>query len=114
VGNVGHIQFSDYPGRHEPGTGELDIYQLFTLITALPYRVGQDASIARAVLLQIVSAGEPSRRTENLPQLVLTPTGALRNAPESPSVPRLGRPTRDAHRSACPLGNATQVGYHPP
>jgi hydroxypyruvate isomerase len=37
VGKVGHIQFSDYPGRHEPGTGELDIPRLFAVINALPY-----------------------------------------------------------------------------
>lgn len=34
---IGHIQFSDYPGRHEPGTGELDMAQLFALIERLPY-----------------------------------------------------------------------------
>jgi hydroxypyruvate isomerase len=37
IGRVGHIQFSDYPGRHEPGTGELDIARLFNTIATLPY-----------------------------------------------------------------------------
>jgi hydroxypyruvate isomerase len=34
---IGHIQFSDYPGRHEPGTGELDMRKLFASIERLPY-----------------------------------------------------------------------------
>jgi len=38
LGCIGHIQFSDYPGRHEPGTGEMDMTQLFQLIERLPYR----------------------------------------------------------------------------
>jgi hydroxypyruvate isomerase len=37
VATIGHIQFSDYPGRHEPGTGELDMARLFALIDKLPY-----------------------------------------------------------------------------
>jgi hydroxypyruvate isomerase len=37
IGRIGHIQFSDYPGRHQPGSGELDIAQLFALIEELPY-----------------------------------------------------------------------------
>jgi len=37
IASIGHIQFSDYPGRHEPGSGELDIASLFTTIAALPY-----------------------------------------------------------------------------
>jgi len=35
---IGHIQFADYPGRHEPGTGELDFPQLFALLDAGPYQ----------------------------------------------------------------------------
>lgn len=37
IARIGHIQFSDYPGRHEPGTGELDMARLFALIDGLPY-----------------------------------------------------------------------------
>jgi hydroxypyruvate isomerase len=37
IGRIGHIQFSDYPGRHEPGTGELDMARLFRTIAVLPY-----------------------------------------------------------------------------
>jgi hydroxypyruvate isomerase len=34
---IGHIQFADHPGRHEPGTGEIDFAHLFELIDALGY-----------------------------------------------------------------------------
>ena len=37
IAAIGHIQFSDYPGRHEPGSGELDMDTLFRTIAALPY-----------------------------------------------------------------------------
>lgn len=37
IASIGHIQFSDYPGRHEPGSGEIDIDKLFTTVAALPY-----------------------------------------------------------------------------
>ncbi len=37
VGRIGHIQFADYPGRGEPGSGELDFGKLFALIDALRY-----------------------------------------------------------------------------
>jgi len=34
---IGHIQFADNPGRHEPGTGELNFQFLFGLIDRLGY-----------------------------------------------------------------------------
>ncbi|MBB5372690.1 hydroxypyruvate isomerase family protein [Acidocella aromatica] len=34
---IGHIQFSDYPGRGAPGTGELNFPRLFRAIRNLPY-----------------------------------------------------------------------------
>ena len=34
---VGHIQFADAPGRHEPGTGEIDFATLFALLDELGY-----------------------------------------------------------------------------
>jgi hydroxypyruvate isomerase len=34
---IGHIQFADNPGRHEPGTGELNFEFLFGLIDRLGY-----------------------------------------------------------------------------
>lgn len=34
---IGHIQIADYPGRHQPGTGELDINKLLKMIEASPY-----------------------------------------------------------------------------
>ncbi len=34
---IGHMQLADVPGRHEPGTGEIDYRALFTLIDELGY-----------------------------------------------------------------------------
>jgi hydroxypyruvate isomerase len=35
---IGHVQFSDNPGRHEPGTGEIDFPFLFDRLDSLGYR----------------------------------------------------------------------------
>ena len=37
IDQIAHIQFADNPGRHEPGTGELNFPFLFTLIDDLDY-----------------------------------------------------------------------------
>jgi hydroxypyruvate isomerase len=34
---IGHMQFADVPGRHEPGTGEIDFPELFGLVDRLGY-----------------------------------------------------------------------------
>ena len=34
---IGHIQFADAPGRHEPGTGEIDFPKLFAHVDAIGY-----------------------------------------------------------------------------
>ncbi len=34
---IRHMQLADVPGRHEPGTGDIDFGALFTLIDALGY-----------------------------------------------------------------------------
>ena len=34
---IGHVQFADAPGRHEPGTGEIDFARLFALLDELGY-----------------------------------------------------------------------------
>ena len=36
-GAIGHIQFSDFPGRHEPGSGDMDMAALFQTISASDY-----------------------------------------------------------------------------
>ena len=35
---IGHMQIADVPGRHEPGTGEIDFPRLFELIDRLGYQ----------------------------------------------------------------------------
>jgi hydroxypyruvate isomerase len=35
---IGHIQIADHPGRHEPGTGEIDFRALFGRLSARGYR----------------------------------------------------------------------------
>jgi hydroxypyruvate isomerase len=35
--HIAHIQFADSPGRHEPGTGDIDFAKTFTAIDALGY-----------------------------------------------------------------------------
>jgi len=37
IGRIGHIQFADSPGRHEPGTGELRFSFIFEAIAASGY-----------------------------------------------------------------------------
>jgi hydroxypyruvate isomerase len=34
---IGHIQFADYPGRHEPGTGQIDFNRLTATIQSSSY-----------------------------------------------------------------------------
>jgi hydroxypyruvate isomerase len=38
IRSIGHFQFADVPGRHEPGSGTLDFAALFRLIEDLGYR----------------------------------------------------------------------------
>ena len=37
IGRIGHFQVADNPGRHEPGTGEINYDYLFRLIDRLGY-----------------------------------------------------------------------------
>ena len=52
IGRIGHIQFADAPGRHEPGTGDIDFAAAFATIDALGY----DGWVAAEYV--------PSKRTE--------------------------------------------------
>jgi hydroxypyruvate isomerase len=38
IGTIGHIQVADNPGRHEPGTGEINFTNLFRFIDDAGYR----------------------------------------------------------------------------
>jgi hydroxypyruvate isomerase len=38
LGRIGHVQIADAPGRHEPGTGEIDFPALFRQLDASGYR----------------------------------------------------------------------------
>jgi hydroxypyruvate isomerase len=35
---IGHIQFADFPGRHEPGTGSIDFHNLLVTINSAGYQ----------------------------------------------------------------------------
>jgi hydroxypyruvate isomerase len=37
IGRVGHVQIADHPGRHQPGTGEIDFGALFALLDSTGY-----------------------------------------------------------------------------
>ena len=37
IGRIGHIQIADHPGRHEPGSGEIDNPSMFALLDRLGY-----------------------------------------------------------------------------
>jgi len=38
LARIGHMQVADVPGRHEPGTGEIDFPRLFDLVDRLGYK----------------------------------------------------------------------------
>src|SRR5579864_8740397 len=38
IGQIGHIQVADSPGRHEPGTGEISYRYVLAAIDALGYQ----------------------------------------------------------------------------
>jgi hydroxypyruvate isomerase len=52
---IGHIQFADAPGRHEPGTGELRYDEIFALLDRLGYDgwVGAEYSPSRPTPLTL-------------------------------------------------------------
>lgn len=60
---LGHIQLADYPGRHEPGTGELDIDALFATLSASGYHGGlgleYEPTVPSPASLRAVTARHP-------------------------------------------------------
>jgi len=38
LGNIGHIQIADNPGRNEPGTGEINFTFLFDYLDSIGYQ----------------------------------------------------------------------------
>lgn len=50
LGDIGHIQFADAPGRHEPGTGRIDYRSVFSFLRDAPYAgwVGAEYRPSRA------------------------------------------------------------------
>ena len=37
IGQIGHIQIADNPGRHEPGTGEINFPHMFQVLDEAGY-----------------------------------------------------------------------------
>jgi hydroxypyruvate isomerase len=46
LSRIGHMQFADAPGRHQPGTGAIDFRALFHLVDRLGYRGWMGAEYA--------------------------------------------------------------------
>ncbi|MFI6262522.1 hydroxypyruvate isomerase family protein [Micromonospora sp. NPDC051006] len=65
-GRLGHVQLADHPGRHEPGTGELDVDALLSALTAAGYQGGlaleYEPSLPSAASLRVVAARYPRLR----------------------------------------------------
>ncbi len=63
IGRIGHIQFADPPGRHEPGTGEVNFPNLFAILDRLGYDgwVGAEYNPSRPTE-ETLSWLEPYRR----------------------------------------------------
>jgi len=64
VGRIGHIQFADPPGRHEPGTGEVNFHQIFETLDRIGYDgwVGAEYNPSRPTE-QTLAWLEPYRRS---------------------------------------------------
>jgi hydroxypyruvate isomerase len=62
---IGHIQFADVPGRHEPGTGTMNYPALFNLLRELPYNgwIGAEyrpSTLTEHTLAWLAHAGDVS------------------------------------------------------
>lgn len=66
IDRVGHVQIADYPGRHQPGTGEIDFSALFTVL--------DDAGYAGCVGLEYVPDPDAAASLDWVSQLGLTLT----------------------------------------
>jgi hydroxypyruvate isomerase len=63
---LGHVQIADFPGRHEPGTGELDVDALVDALASVGYDGGlaleYEPTMASAASLHAVAARYPHLR----------------------------------------------------
>lgn len=67
LAKIGHVQIADTPGRHEPGTGEINYPFVFSLLDELGYTgwVGceyRPATTTEAGLVWLAEAGKPGFR----------------------------------------------------
>jgi hydroxypyruvate isomerase len=61
-GHVGHVHFADVPGRHEPGTGEINFRNLF--------RALEEAGYDGFVGAELGPTGNPDGTLEEIVDLV--------------------------------------------
>lgn len=90
--HIGHIQFADNPGRHEPGTGEIRVEAVFDAIAALPYEgyVGAEYLPSRRTedtLGWLPSRTKRGQQVPTLPEANATTRGSPAGNPDHPDRP---------------------------
>jgi hydroxypyruvate isomerase len=67
IQHVGLVHVADVPGRHEPGTGEINYENIFRKLAQLKYD--------RVVAMEFIPTGDPVRKLRDAREMVL---GAVR------------------------------------